>query len=192
MEKNKKTLLDIQSKLICPKDLFNKFGKYKYRSCESILEAVKPLLAKNELYIIISDEIKQISDRFYVNAVIYLYNKEDVLIAKSQAFAREEENKKGMDAAQITGAASSYARKYALCGLFAIDDGNDSDSTNKHTDEPKETIKPLPEEIITAIKGFEYVDALKKYAEEAISKYPKNKTEIIGLHNARKKEIQNT
>lgn len=121
-------LLKVQSELKAPKGQQNKFGNYKYRSCEDILEAVKPLLKKNELTLTISDEIQQIGDRYYVNAVaIVTYAGESVAV---EAFAREEEVKKGMDSSQITGAASSYARKYALNGLFLIDDTKDSDATN--------------------------------------------------------------
>ena len=108
---------------------FNKFGNYKYRSCEDIIEAVKPILADLDYYLIISDEVVTVGDRFYVKATVRITNGEEVY--ESIAFAREEESKKGMDGSQITGAASSYARKYALNGLLAIDDSKDSDVTNE-------------------------------------------------------------
>ncbi len=118
----------IQQELNAPKNQYNKFGKYNYRSCEDILSAVKPLLG--EAVLTLEDEIVEISGRFYVKATAKLVQTDDVF--SCTAYARESENKKGMDASQITGAASSYARKYALNGLFAIDDTKDSDSTNKH------------------------------------------------------------
>jgi hypothetical protein len=112
-------LLEIQKKLDVPKNQLNKFGGYKYRSCEDILEALKPLLDEP---VILADEIVQIGDRYYVKATAK-YGEVEVT-----AYAREEETKKGMDASQITGSASSYARKYALNGLFAIDDTKDADT----------------------------------------------------------------
>lgn len=124
-----KELIAIQSRLHAPKSQYNKFGKYKYRKAEDILEAVKPLLAEQGCTLVISDEIVMIGDRFYVKATATVKNgsgdKEF-----SVGYAREEMSKKGMDDCQVTGASSSYARKYALNGLFAIDDNQDSDSTN--------------------------------------------------------------
>lgn len=119
-------LIHIQSRLKAPKGNYNSFGKYKYRSCEDILEAVKPLLAEEGLTLILSDEIEQIGDRYYVRATASLYD--ESLVTTVSAYAREEETKKGADASQITGAASSYARKYALNGLFLIDDTKDADT----------------------------------------------------------------
>ena len=120
-------LIHIQSRLKAPKGNYNSFGKYKYRSCEDILEAVKPLLVEEGLTLTLSDEIEQIGDRYYVRATASLYEN-DNLIGIVSAYAREEDNKKGMDASQITGTASSYARKYALNGLFLIDDTKDADT----------------------------------------------------------------
>jgi len=129
-------LVKIQAELKAPKNQMNAFGKYKYRSAEDIIEAVKPILFKNNCALLISDEIVQVSDRVYVKATAMLIdeNNEELPI-KVYGWAREEEVKKGMDAAQITGSASSYARKYALNGLFAIDDTKDADATNEHKDE---------------------------------------------------------
>jgi len=118
----------IQKELKAPKNQFNSFGKYKYRSCEDILEEVKKHLA--DCILTISDEVVLIGSRFYIKATAKLFNADQSL--EVSAYAREEEVKKGMDASQISGAASSYARKYALNGLFLIDDTKDADSTNQH------------------------------------------------------------
>ena len=120
-------LLTVQAELKAPKSQYNSFGKYKYRNCEDILEALKPILAKIKATVIISDEIVNIDNRFYVKATAKLIDVESGEYTETTAYAREEENKKGMDGSQVTGASSSYARKYALNGLFAIDDTKDSD-----------------------------------------------------------------
>lgn len=135
-----KELVQIQSELKAPKDKHNSFGNYDYRSCESILEALKPLLLKYNCFLTISDKINQFGDRFYVEAVVTLTNSEGKIIQVS-ASAREALVKKGMDESQITGASSSYARKYALNGLFAIDDTKDADATNTHEQEKTEKTK---------------------------------------------------
>lgn len=121
-----KYLAEIQKELKAPKGQYNDFGNYKYRSAEDILEAVKPLLFKNECILTLSDTLENIKDRYYVKATVTL-NTPDTKIQVS-AYAREDETKKGMDGSQITGAASSYARKYALNGLFLIDDTKDADT----------------------------------------------------------------
>lgn len=128
-----KELIEIQRKLKAPKGNTNSFGGYKYRKCEDILEAVKPLLAENSCYITIYDEIVEVGGRIYVKANATITNATGQFV-KTTAFAREEESKKGMDLAQVTGAASSYARKYALNGLLAIDDTKDPDT---YEGEPK-------------------------------------------------------
>ena len=122
-----KELIEIQSELKAPKSQYNSFGKYKYRKAEDILEALKPLLLKHKCIVTLTDEISEVANRIYVKAIATITNSEGVSITTS-AFARESESKSGMDAAQITGAASSYARKYALNGLFCIDDSVDPDS----------------------------------------------------------------
>lgn len=127
-----KKLTKIQSTLKAPKGNFNSFGKYKYRSCEDILEALKPLLAEQGCVVTLSDEIVQIWERYYIKATATLLDCESGETQSTTAFAREELEKKGMDSSQITWSASSYARKYALNGLFAIDDGVDADKTNTH------------------------------------------------------------
>lgn len=121
-------LLAVQAELKAPKNQYNSFGKYKYRSCEDILEAVKPLLAKNKASLRIADEILLIGERFYIKATATFVDVESGESLSNTAFAREEENKKGMDGSQITGTASSYARKYCLNGLFLIDDAKDADT----------------------------------------------------------------
>lgn len=124
-----KELIAIQSELKAPKSQFNKFGGYKYRKAEDILEAVKPLLNKQKCTLIITDDVVLIGNRIYVKATATIKNEKGEC-ETTNGWAREEESKKGMDGSQITGASSSYARKYALNGLFAIDDNADSDTTN--------------------------------------------------------------
>lgn len=143
-------LIRVQKALKAPKGQYNSFGKYAYRSCEDILEAVKPLLAKEGLAIIIEDALEQVGERYYVRATVSIFADEKK-VASATAYAREEETKKGMDGSQITGAASSYARKYALNGLFAIDDAKDSDSTNTHEKEAK---KPEENPLVGEIRNL--------------------------------------
>lgn len=135
-------LVAIQSELKAPKNQFNSFGKYNYRSCEDILEAVKPILAKYGCFMVICDEIVEVGGRIYVKATAVIHDGEESISAS--AYAREAETKAGMDVSQITGSSSSYARKYALNGLFLIDDTKDADATNTHgKEEKKEEKKPL-------------------------------------------------
>lgn len=156
-------LITIQQELSVPKNQRNNFGNYNYRSCEDILEALKPLLRKTGLLLTISDEIIQFTststpapvqitdkngthteivggDRYYVKSTVTLREADKAGQIESVGFAREEENKKGMDGSQITGAASSYARKYALNAMFLIDDTKDSDATNDGKDEVVKTV----------------------------------------------------
>ena len=124
-------LRKVQTELKAPKGQYNKFGNFNYRSCEDILEALKPLLDREQLVLILSDSMEVVGDRVYVKATATLTNAEDESqVITTSAFAREEESKKGMDGSQVTGASSSYARKYCLNGLFNIDDNKDSDATN--------------------------------------------------------------
>lgn len=122
-------LLAIQTELKVPKDKYNSFGNYNYRNAESIMEAVKPLLKKYNCVLSLTDSIEYIGDRYYVKAMADIYEADTSTVTSicSVAYAREEETKKGMDASQITGSASSYARKYALNGLFILDDTKDAD-----------------------------------------------------------------
>jgi hypothetical protein len=133
------SIVKIQEELKAPKNQRNSFGNYNYRSAEDIIEAVKPIAHKYGYYLIISDEIVEVGGRIYVKATARLQPNEAGNIYSATGWAREEETKKGMDGAQITGAASSYARKYALNGLLAIDDTKDADSTNTHGKEEVST-----------------------------------------------------
>ena len=141
-------MAEVQAVLNAPKGQFNNFGKYSYRNCEDILQAVKPLLGT--AVILLSDDIKVHADRVYVEATAkFCYEGETIEV---KALAREAQNKKGMDDAQITGAASSYARKYALNGLLLIDDNKDADSQDNSK---SESFKPLPKQELTTIdKGW--------------------------------------
>lgn len=156
-------LIDVQSRLKAPKSQRNDFGKYNYRNCEDILEAVKPLLKENGLYITLQDSIEVIGNRVYVKATATIGDNENNTMSVS-AYAREEESKKGMDGSQITGSSSSYARKYAMNGLFAIDDTKDSDTIN---DKPKsETAQAKEYKCCVCGKPFESFTAKstgKKY-----------------------------
>lgn len=125
-------LAKVQTVLKAPKNQYNSFGKYSYRSCEDILEAAKPLCAENGLVLNLSDDVITVADRIYVKATASVTDTESGEIMQATGLAREPEDKKGMDSSQITGAASSYARKYALNGLFCIDDTKDADATNTH------------------------------------------------------------
>lgn len=132
-------LQEIQHRLKAPKGQYNNFGKYKYRSCEDILEAVKPILAETGCTLTLSDEVELIGDRYYIKATAWLKGEDTDEVVT--AYAREAETKTGMDACQITGTASSYARKYALNGLFCIDDTKDADTDEYANQTGKQTEK---------------------------------------------------
>lgn len=125
-------LAKVQTVLKAPKNQYNSFGKYPYRSCEDILEAAKPLCTENGLVLNLSDDVITVADRIYVKATASVTDTESGEIMQATGLAREPEDTKGMNSSQITGAASSYARKYALNGLFCIDDTKDADATNTH------------------------------------------------------------
>ena len=144
MSKILSKLATIQAELKAPKSQFNKFGGYAYRNAEDILEAVKPIAIKNGCLVTCSDDLLLVGGRFYIKSTATITCIEDGSVMSATSFAREEEEKKGMDGSQITGASSSYARKYALGGLFAIDDTKDSDTTNQGDRVPKATPKPAP------------------------------------------------
>lgn len=150
----------IQTNLKVPKSQRNHFGNYNYRSCEDILEALKPHLDSQLCVLTITDEIIQIGDRYYIKATATLTDTETGKSISTQAFAREEDTKKGMDASQLTGAASSYARKYALNGLFCIDDTKDADATNKHGQEDKQSAEEKYY-AVCAKRGLSKEDALR-------------------------------
>jgi hypothetical protein len=160
-EDNKMTLAAIQAELKAPKGNFNSFGKYRYRSCEDIVEAVKPLLADHRCHLILSDEMVAVLDRVYVKATATIYKGTEV-IGQATAFARESLDKKGMDDSQITGTASSYARKYALNGLLAIDDTKDAD-TDEHTAQRSKPVKAAkPDGLISqSIHACTTIDELR-------------------------------
>lgn len=173
----------IQKELKAPKGQYNTFGNYKYRSCEDILEAAKPLLG--ECSLTINDEIVLIGDRFYIKATAKLSLTNDEFITNS-ALAREPEGKKGMDEAQVTGATSSYARKYALNGLFAIDDTKDADATNTHgKDDPKPA--PAPKDNRTLTERYEA--GLKKLKSLSSDEYNQMKPEHKTAFNNLVKEL---
>jgi len=157
-----KELIEIQSELNAPKGQYNTFGKYYYRSCEDILAAVKPILKKNNCTLVLSDEMIAVGNRIYVKATAYLTNGSGEKVTTT-AFAREEESKKGMDASQVTGSASSYARKYALNGLFAIDDVKDSDNAQEQAKSQTQDSEELTQEQI-------FKDYAKPQIDQALTK----------------------
>ena len=157
-----KRLIEIQQKLKAPKNQKNAFGGYNYRSCEDILEAVKPLLAKQNLALLIEDNIIAIDGRFYIKATATIVDDEGKVVAQTSALAREEESKKGMDASQLTGSTSSYARKYALNGLFAIDDTKDADAANTHGKEETNSDAKL----IAGFSKCNNLEELVKYKDD--------------------------
>lgn len=177
-----KKLLDIQSELKAPKGQYNSFGKYKYRSCEDILEAVKPICKKFDTALIMSDEIQNVGDRYYVEATTTLIDITDGSSLFNKASAREEETKKGMDASQITGTASSYARKYALNGLFCIDDTKDADTDEfkKQTEDDKVISENLLKGINEAIKQR---NISSEEVSTILNKYGYTKTSEIKMSN---------
>ena len=177
-----KELLQIQSELKAPKGQFNAYGKYKYRSCEDILEAVKPILKKNNCTLLLSDSLIYVGERYYIKATATLVNAEGKSVS-TEAYAREEETKKGMDASQITGASSSYARKYALNGLLCIDDNKDSDTTNTGDNAPAAPAKASKEDNAEVEKAIAEINAAKSKDDliNAIAKYKGNKSVINNL-----------
>lgn len=148
-------LSKVQSELKAPKGQYNSFGKYKYRSCEDILEAVKPLNAKYGVVLTVGDEVVEISNRFYVKATATFVDIESGEKIINTALAREDDAKKGMDGSQITGTASSYARKYCLNGLFCIDDTKDADTDEyRHQQERKpQENKPQERQYVKVVNG---------------------------------------
>ena len=165
-----KRLVKVQNELKAPKGQFNKFGNYKYRSAEDILTAVKPLLAENELSMTIADDICCMPNGWvYVKATVKIFDAETKdVIAENTAFARESESKKGMDVSQITGTASSYARKYALNGMFLIDDTKDADTDEyqKQTKQEVPSLSSLKAMFDTKLTVKEKEDTLKHYKVE--------------------------
>lgn len=146
-----KKIFEVQQNLVATKNQYNKFGGYSYRSCEDILTALKPLLKEQGLILFINDEVVNVGGKNYIKATAKLIDIETGEVVENSALAREDEDRKKMDSPQITGSCSSYARKYALNGLFMIDDVKDSDATNKHgKDEPKAPVEAPKEEKVFA------------------------------------------
>ncbi len=164
-------LLQIQTKLKAPKSSYNTFGSFHYRTCEDILEALKPLLKETKTVVLIRDEVVRMDERYYIKAVVRLIDCETGEAIEGYAYAREEREKKGADSSQITGAASSYARKYALNGLFCIDDTKDADSshtTQKAASENKNTSQRDTSSKIDNKKIQIIQDLAKKYEDRGM------------------------
>lgn len=161
-----KKLIAIQKELKAPKGQRNTYGNYNYRSCEDILEAVKPLLAKHGCSLMLMDEIVQIGDRYYIKATARFVDSETDDSISNTAYAREEETKKGMDSSQITGTASSYARKYCLNGLFLIDDTKDADTDEYRKATEKENAKKAPEKSEKKTATPKQIELIMKIAAE--------------------------
>ena len=181
-------LIAVQSQLKVPKNQYNDYGGFKYRSCEDILEAVKPLLQKEGLYITIADDIVVIGERFYVKATATLSDGENAI--SNHAFAREDAAKKGMDGSQVTGTASSYARKYALNGLLAIDDTKDADALNNGQDAAngKDFDKGKAKAIAEARKAPS-IAALNAIYKKYETRYGKD-TDFLNECTTRKKQLK--
>ena len=179
----------IQAELKAPKGQFNSFGKYNYRSCEDIVEAVKPINKAHDILLTLSDTVKEVGGRVYVEATAKITCLSDGSSISVTASAREAENKKGMDDSQITGTASSYARKYALNGLYAVDDTKDADTDEHKKQEKKEPqrnwiaeIKTAPtEEELKSTFGEAYKSTEGKEKAEIKREYDKRKVEITEL-----------
>ena len=168
-------LMNIQQKLKAPKNQRNNFGNYNYRSAEDILEAVKPILKEEKCVIVIGDDIVSVGDRTYVKATAHLISAEDGKeIASTSALAREPADKKGQDDSQITGATSSYARKYALNGLLCIDDTKDADATNTHG--KTEPTPPKKKELSDEEKAAE----IKKKVDDMVNRISKSDKIVVG------------
>ena len=178
----------IQTELKVPKGQYNNFGKYKYRSLEDILESIKPILKKYECGIILSDTIEYIGNRYYIKATAKLVDNDEHIIAENTAYARESEVKKGMDSSQITGATSSYARKYALNGLLAIDDTKDTDTEEYQKNDHILTKKDIYAKFKAILKNrnIEEVDFMEYLKAKGV-----NLGDIIGRF-IKEKKVQDT
>jgi len=164
MEKLNKALIKVQSELKAPKGQYNSFGKYSYRSAEDILEAVKPLLAKNGLSMRVTDEVMEVGGAVFINATVVVTDGADSVYASAQAGI--DPNRKGMDIAQSYGSSSSYARKYALNGMFLIDDTKDADATNTHGKGASSQSTPTASPTSDAFqKSIDYLKSAKDKAQ---------------------------
>lgn len=201
-------LLSIQNELKAPKNQYNKFGKYHYRSCEDILEAVKPLCLKYGAVVLVDDYVTQVGERFYVKAKASLVDIDTQEEVYACAYARESENKKGMDSAQVTGATSSYARKYALNGLFCIDDTKDVDTqeyqekkqTNNNQSKNINNYKQVGIEQATLLGEIDKrveelfnlgVDVKSEGALHFINKFNNNKSDVNTMTQAERYNYKN-
>lgn len=185
-------IFDIQQNLNAPKNLYNKFGGYSYRSCESILVALKPLLAKHNAIIYFTEKTVEQNGWHYIEATACLRAEGKEEIFRTTGYAREDESRKGMDASQITGSASSYARKYALNAMFAIDDVKDSDATNTHG---KEATAPAPTSAPTLEEFTKKVNSLNSYPKlleywNSLSSEVRESEEYKKVINARNAEVK--
>jgi hypothetical protein len=198
-----KKLSSIQEELKAPKDQFNSFGKYNYRSCEDIVEASKPVCKKHGTVLLVSDMVKEVGGRVYVQALATLTCIEDNSMVSVTGWAREAETRKGMDDSQITGATSSYARKYALNGLFAIDDTKDADTMKPQATDEKPQAKQAQSETINNDSNLEVfyiaIDALtskesghkwKRDNEEAINSLGADKGKVMTKYLNKIKELK--
>jgi len=206
-------LMHIQTELKAPKNLYNSFGKYKYRNLEGICESVKPLLAKYGLAMTMEDSVRLVGDRVYVRAYVLLMDIESKETVDCTAYAREASTKKGMDDSQITGTASSYARKYALSGLFLLDDTKDADTDEYHTmttrtkkatkakdpdPEPQDEIEKIKNQPIGKTKAVAFAKKLKAEGISAafvcglysVAKLSEMTEEMLSNANERLKEIK--
>lgn len=198
-------LMQVQSELKAPKNQFNKFGGYKYRNCEDIQEAAKPILQKVKAVLIVGDELIQVSDRFYIKATARFIDCESQEELNNTAYAREEQEKKGMDVSQVTGSTSSYARKYALNGLFCIDDVKDADNqdnqdtgktaANKNKPDKKESSNPKAgeQDIASEKAASEKIDQAKINTIKAeLGRTGVKEPVILGLFSLKKIEDMTT
>lgn len=175
---------NVQNELKAPKGQYNSFGNYKYRSCEDIVEAVKPILVKYKLVLNLTDDMVMVGDRIYVKAIARILDCESDRCLVSSAFAREPLNKKGMDESQITGTASSYARKYALNGLFAIDDTKDAD-----TDAYTKTTQQLNQDLVKELENLGgSVEVVATYFKKSVDEV--TNADIQELVNRKKKNAK--
>ena len=183
-------LATVQNELKAPKGQYNSFGKYKYRSCEDILESAKPILSTVKCVVVLQDSILNIGDRFYVKATAKFIDAETGEETYNTAFAREDADKKGMDGSQITGTASSYARKYALNGLFLIDDTKDADTDAYHEQTTRKTENPKVDaakaKAVEVQKLLVELNGGDREAATAIwrANYAKDKNDVVKMNAA--------
>jgi hypothetical protein len=185
-------LRKVQTELKAPKGQYNSFGKYAYRSCEDILEALKPILDKEQLVLVIEDDIEEKANRVYVKATATLTNAENPEEKiTTKAYAREEESKKGMDGSQVTGASSSYARKYCLNGLFNIDDNKDSDATNTGDSNASATVEMATSEQVAKLEELQLRNWCKTKKGKELEELTKAEATKLIEVVLKRKEAQN-